>query len=473
VIEKGRKIMDIIELKQELEKSIKPYRDSFPSFDELPKEGLSKQEVIDMMKELYKLEEPRWKDGFVSGSVYHGDSEHIDFQNQVYAINSQSNPIHFDIWPSAFKFEAEIVSMAANMLSAQKTSDEIVGCVSSGGSDSILLAMKAYRDWARDTKGITEPEMVAPTTAHAAFDKAAEYFCIKMRRVPVGKDYRADAKAMQAAITDNTVVMVGSAPQFPHGVIDPIEELSEMARERGIGFHTDGCLGGFILPWAEKLGYAVPPFDFRLPGVTSMSADTHKYGYAAKGTSVVLYRGRKLRHYQYFVTTEWPGGLYFSPTFLGSRAGALSAECWAAMVSIGEKGYLKAAEGILKAGEYLKEGIRQIPELYVLGDPLFVVAFGSDVLDILAVSDVMSSKGWSLSGLQKPACVHISLTQRHAQPGVIERLVSDLGEAVAYVKQHPEMKGSLTPVYGMTGSIDMQAAVKQFTYELMDLFYET
>jgi sphinganine-1-phosphate aldolase len=473
VIEKGRKIMDIIELKQELEKSIKPYRDSFPSFDELPKEGLSKQEVIDMMKELYKLEEPRWKDGFVSGSVYHGDPEHIDFQNQVYAINSQSNPIHFDIWPSAFKFEAEIVSMAANMLSAQKTSDEIVGCVSSGGSDSILLAMKAYRDWARDTKGITEPEMVAPTTAHAAFDKAAEYFCIKMRRVPVGKDYRADAKAMQAALTDNTVVMVGSAPQFPHGVIDPIEELSEMARERGIGFHTDGCLGGFILPWAEKLGYAVPPFDFRLPGVTSMSADTHKYGYAAKGTSVVLYRGRKLRHYQYFVTTEWPGGLYFSPTFLGSRAGALSAECWAAMVSIGEKGYLKAAEGILKAGEYLKEGIRQIPELYVLGDPLFVVAFGSDVLDILAVSDVMSMKGWSLSGLQKPACVHISLTQRHAQPGVIERLVSDLGEAVAYVKQHPEMKGSLTPVYGMTGSIDMQAAVKQFTYELMDLFYET
>ena len=464
--------MEIDEFKKELEKSVKPYRGSFPSFDELPKEGLSNNDVVEMMKELYKTEEPRWKNGYVSGSVYHGDMEHIDFQNQIYALNSQSNPIHFDIWPSVFKFEAEIVSMTANMLSAKKTTDEIVGAVSSGGTDSILLAMKTYRDWARDTKGITAPEMVVPTTAHAAFDKAAEYFCIKMIRVPVGKDYRADVKAMEAAITDNTIVMVGSAPQFPHGIIDPIEELSEIARKRGIGFHTDACLGGFILPWAEKLGYDVPPFDFRLPGVTSMSADTHKYGYAAKGTSVVLYRGKQLRHHQYFVTTEWPGGLYFSPTFLGSRAGALSAECWAAMVSIGENGYMKAAESILTAAKSLKEGIRQIPELYVLGDPLFVVAFSSDTLDIHAVCDVMSAKGWSLSGLQKPACVHISLTQRHAQPGVIERLVSDLKEAVTYVKQHPEMKGSLTPIYGMTGNVNLQEAVRQFSFELMDLFYE-
>ena len=464
--------MNIEEFKHEIEKSIKPYRGSFASFDHLPKEGLSREKVIDLMKEFYQIEEPKWKDGFVSGSVYHGDLGHIDFQNQVYAINSQSNPIHFDVWPSAFKFEADIVSMTAKMLNADKTQDEIVGSVSSGGTESILLAMKTYRDWARDKKGITEPEMVVPATAHAAFDKAADYFCIKMNRIPVGKDYRADVKAMQAAITDNTVVMVGSAPQFPHGIIDPIDELSEIARAKGIGFHTDACLGGFMLPWAEKLGYKVTPFDFRLPGVTSMSADTHKYGYAAKGTSVVLYRGKDLRHYQFFVTTEWPGGLYFSPTFAGSRAGALSAECWAALVSIGEKGYMEASGRILKAAEYYKEGIRQIPELYVLGDPLFVVAFGSDVVDVYAVSDIMSTKGWSLSGLQKPPCVHISLTQRHAQPGVIERLVSDLQDSVAYVKQHPEMQGSLTPVYGMTGNVSMHGAVIQFTNELMDMFYE-
>jgi glutamate/tyrosine decarboxylase-like PLP-dependent enzyme len=168
------------------------------------------------------------------------------------------------------------------------TQDEIVGTVSSGGTESIMLAMKTYRDWTRDKKGITEPEMIVPTTAHAAFDKASQYFNIKMIRIPVGPDFRADLDATKAAISPNTIVIVGSAPPFPHGIIDPIQELSELALSHGIGFHTDACLGGFFTARAEKLGYPVPPFDFRLPGVTSMSADTHKYGYAAKGTSVVL-----------------------------------------------------------------------------------------------------------------------------------------------------------------------------------------
>ena len=224
------------------------------------------------MEDFYAREEHKWRDGYVSGAVYHGEQEHIDFQNQVYAINSQTNPLHFDVWPSGVKFEAEIVSMTANMLNADKAEDEIVGTVTSGGTESILLAMKTYRDRARAEKGITEPEMIVPITAHAAFDKASQYFDIKMIRVPVGEDFRADVKATEAAITANTAVIVGSAPPFPHGIIDPIEELSELARAQGIGFHTDACLGGFVLPWAEKLGYPVPPFDFRLPGVTSMSA---------------------------------------------------------------------------------------------------------------------------------------------------------------------------------------------------------
>ncbi len=175
----------------------------------------------------------------------------------------------------------------------------------------------------------------------------------------------------------NSIVIVGSAPGFPHGIIDPIDELSNLALEAGIGFHTDACLGGFVLPWAEKLGYDVPLFDFRLPGVTSMSADTHKYGYAAKGTSVVLYRRPELRHYQYFVATDWPGGLYFSPTFAGSRPGGLSAACWASMLSLGESGYLEATKRILETAVKIKEGINNIPELRILGDPLWVIAFES------------------------------------------------------------------------------------------------
>ena len=199
---------------------------------------------------------------------------------------------------------------------------------------SILLAMKAYRDFARERRGIAAPEIVAPVTAHAAFDKAARFFDMPLVRVPVDGGFRADLGALDDAVTERTAVVVGSAPSFPHGVIDPIPEIAALAAERGVACHVDACLGGFILPWAQRLGYPVPPFDFRLPGVTSMSADTHKYGYAAKGSSVVLYRGRELRQFQYYTVTDWPGGLYLSPTLAGSRPGALSATCWAAMVSI-------------------------------------------------------------------------------------------------------------------------------------------
>ncbi|MDD5467040.1 MAG: aminotransferase class V-fold PLP-dependent enzyme, partial [Anaerolineales bacterium] len=353
--------MDANEIMHDLEKSVKPYKEGFERFPRLPQEGWTRQRIIQEMENFYHQEEPRWKKGYASGAVYHGDEEHIAFQNQVYGINSQSNPLHMDLWPSTLKFEAEIVSMTAHMLGSGKTDDEIVGAVSSGGTESILLAMKTYRDWARDKKGITQPELIAPVTAHAAFDKAAQYFGMKIIRTPIGEDFRADMKAVEAAITPNTIVLVSSAPPFPHGIVDPIEELSELARQHGIGFHTDACLGGFLLPWVEKLGYPVPAFDFRLPGVTSISADTHKYGYAAKGTSVVLYRGKELRHYQFYANTEWPGGIYLSPTLAGSRPGGLSAACWAAMVSMGEQGYLDAARRIMETASMLKREIAAIP----------------------------------------------------------------------------------------------------------------
>jgi glutamate/tyrosine decarboxylase-like PLP-dependent enzyme len=358
------------------------------------------------------------------------------------------------------------------MLGAGQTEDEIVGTVSSGGTESILLAMKTYRDWARATKGITRPEMILPVSAHVAFEKAAQYFNIKIVPIPLDENYRADVTAVAQAINKNTIVIVGSAPSFPHGAIDPIAEMAALARKAGVGFHTDGCLGGFILPWAEKLGYPVPPFDFRLPGVTSMSADTHKYGYAAKGTSVVLYRSRELRHYQYYTASDWPGGLYFSPTFAGSRPGALSAACWAAMVSLGEQGYLEATRRILETADTLKGGIAAIPDLHILGDPLWVIAFASGTLDIYKVMDVMAQKGWSLNGLHKPACVHIAVTLRHTRPGVAERFLSDLQEAVTAVKANPQMKGEMAPVYGMAATIPARGVVDELLKRYMDLLYE-
>ena len=456
----------------DLQKWLKPYKEGFVSFSRLPEAGMEREAILAEMEKLTAIEKTRWKDGYVSGAVYHGDETHVDFLNRVYAINSQSNPLHADVWPSTTKFEAEIVSMTAGMLGADKTDDNIVGTLSSGGTESILLAMKTYRDWAREKKHITEPEIVAPTTAHAAFDKAAEYFGIKTIRIPVGSDFRADVAATKAAMTENTIALVGSAPPFPHGIVDPIEELSELARQRGCGFHTDACLGGFILPWAEKLGYHVPPFDFRLPGVTSISADTHKYGYAAKGTSVILYRGTDLRHYQYFSAADWPGGIYFSPTFAGSRPGALSATCWAAMVSMGEQGYLEAARRILETTAWLKQEMRKIPEIKIIGDPLFLIAFQSEALNVYKISEYMSQRHWGLNGLHLPPSVHICLTLRHTQPGVKERFVEDLKAAIEHVKQHPDAPEGLGPIYGLASAVEMRDMVKEILNWCMDLLYE-
>ena len=459
-------------LSQDLEKWLKPYQEGFTRFERLPEQGMARDEIITELEQLKSIEEKRWKDGFVSGAVYHGDEAHIDFINKVYTIYSQSNPLHPDVWPSASKFEAEIVSMTAGMLGADKTSDPIVGVVSSGGTESILLAIKTYRDWARATKGITAPEIVAPTTAHVAFDKAGEYFGIKVIRVPVGPDFRADVAAIRQAVTPNTIALVGSAPPFPHGIVDPIDELSEIAREHGLGFHTDGCLGGFILPWAEKLGYPVPPFDFRLPGVTSISADTHKYGYTAKGTSVVLYRGYELRHYQYFAAADWPGGIYFSPTFAGSRPGALGAIAWATMVSLGEQGYLEAARRILETTAWLTQEMRLIPEIEVIGDPIFLIAFRSESLNVYQVMEYMTQRKWSLNGLNLPPCLHLCVTLRHTQPGVKERFIKDLKEAIAYVKQNPQASDGLGPIYGMSSSVEMRGMVKEVLGWVMDLMYK-
>jgi sphinganine-1-phosphate aldolase len=452
-----------------LDPAMHPYRVEFPAAAQLPAEGRSRDSVLAELTTLRDREAGRWQAGRVSGAVYHGDPAYVDFLNQVYSLHSQSNPLHFDVWPSAAKFESEIVAMTARMLNG---GPEACGTVTSGGTESILLAMKTYRDQARDRRGITAPEIVAPVTAHVAFDKAGQYFGIKVVRTPIDPACRADVAAVKRAINRNTVAVIGSAPGFPHGVVDPIAELAALAAERGIGFHTDACLGGFVLPWAEKLGYPVPGFDFHVPGVTSISADTHKYGYAAKGTSVVLYRDPALRHYQYFTATDWPGGLYFSPTLAGSRPGALSAACWAALVTTGEAGYMEATRQILAAADAIKRGLKEIPELRLLGDPLWIIAFASDSLNVYLVLDQMTKRGWALNGLHRPAAVHIALTLRHAQPGLAEQFLADLRESVAYVQAHPDEGGGMAPVYGMAATLPLRSVVADLLKRYIDLLYK-
>lgn len=457
-----------------LEHSLRPYEGKLQKHTKLPQSGVSREQLLQEIQMMNEAESARWQNGFVSGGIYHGDKEHIEFLNKVYALQSQSNPLHSDLFPSATKFEAEIVSMVAQLNGKGTNADNasVCGTVTSGGTESILLAMKTYRDRAREEKGITEPEMIVPVTAHAAFDKASQYFNIRQIKVPVDKNFVADIQAVKKAINNNTVAIAGSAPTFPHGVYDPIKEMSELACRNHIGFHTDLCLGGFITPFAEKLGYPVPVVDFRLPGVTSISIDTHKYGYAAKGTSVVLYRNETLRHYQFYTLTEWPGGLYFSPTLSGSRPGALSAACWAALLSVGQEGYLKATQAIMSTADQIKQGVLEIPEIKLMGNPLWILSFGSDSLNIYEVLDQMSKRNWNLNGLHKPACFHIALTLRHTQPGVAERFVQDLKESVAYVKNNPGKREGLAPVYGMAASLPFRGVISDVLKKYLDIIYK-
>jgi sphinganine-1-phosphate aldolase len=456
-----------------LEAELRPYRDSHHTYRRLPDRGRDRADILAEMRELAEREDPKWRSGFASGAVYHGSQDHIDFLNQVYAITSQSNPLHPELWPSAVKYEAEVVAMTASLLGGgEEGVSSVCGTISSGGTESILLAMRTYRDQARAERGITEPEVVVPRSAHAAFDKAGQYFGIKVVPVRLGADFKADVSAVEEAITKNTVAVVASAPGFPHGVIDPVEAISDLARRRRVGCHVDCCLGGFVLPFAERLGYPVPPFDFRLPGVTSMSADTHKFGYAAKGTSVVLYRTNELRRYQYYRNASWMGGLYYSPTFAGSRPGALGAEAWAAMVAFGHEGYMIATKALLETAATIRAGIEAIDELVVLGDPLWVVAFGSEALDVYAVMDQMSARGWNLNGLQDPPAAHICVTLRHCQPGVAERFVADLEASVEAVRHLPGTQGVMAPIYGMAGATKTRGMVEELLARYGDLQFK-
>jgi sphinganine-1-phosphate aldolase len=249
--------------------------------------------------------------------------------------------------------------------------------------------------------------------------------------------------------------------------------LSNLALEQGIGFHVDGCLGGFILPWAEKLGYRIPPFDFRLPGVTSMSADTHKYGYGLKGTSVILYRNRQLRRYQFFHVPDWPGGIYASPSMTGSRSGGLTASTWAAMVYLGEEGYLKAAEAILQTADQIKDGLKGISELKMIGDPTFVISFCSDEVDIFLVNDYMISKGWRFNSLQLPPALHFCVTMSQTRvPDIAERLIVDLRAGVEYAKSAAGVEPKSSALYGLSASVEGHAILAEILFGVFDLLYD-
>uniref|UniRef100_A0A669DQQ2 sphinganine-1-phosphate aldolase n=1 Tax=Oreochromis niloticus TaxID=8128 RepID=A0A669DQQ2_ORENI len=446
---------------------------------ELPSKGLSQAKVMEKIKEYDTLSnisnlhyEVKWEKGLVSGAVYWGDESLTKLLVKVYGDFAWSNPLHPDIFPGVRKMEAEVVRMACTLFHGGPNS---CGTVTSGGTESILMACKAYRDMAYE-RGVKHPEILAPVSVHAAFDKAAHYFGMKLVHIPLDKKtMKVDVKAMRRAISKNTAMLVCSAPQFPHGIIDPIEEVAKLAVRYNIPMHVDACLGGFLIVFMAKAGYPLAPFDFRVKGVTSISADTHKYGYAPKGSSVILYSDKKYRQYQYFVAADWQGGIYASPSIAGSRPGGIIAACWATMMYMGENGYVDATRKIVSTARKIKTEIRKIKGVFVFGDPeVSVVAIGSHDFDIFRLSNALTSKGWNLNTLQYPSSIHICCTVLHTQPGVADHFIRDVKEQVAIIMKNPKEKTTgKGAIYGMAQAIPDRSLVTEISRGFLDCLYST
>ncbi|KAL0281353.1 UNVERIFIED_CONTAM: hypothetical protein PYX00_002365 [Menopon gallinae] len=446
---------------------------NLPVFKELPENGLPVSDIVQLIDKYLQAGDYQWKDGKVSGAVYVYKEELINLLTDVYGKASYTNPLHPEIFPGICKMEAEVVRMTANLFHG---GPQACGTMTTGGTESIMMAVKACRDYAIHERGIKHPQMVVPTTAHPAFDKAAAYLKIKIIHVRVDPETTAvDLKAMKRAITRNTCMLVGSVPNFPYGTMDDIVAIGALGARYNIPVHVDACLGGFVIAFMEKAGYKLPPFDFSVKGVTSISADTHKYGCAPKGSSVIMYSDKKYLHHQYTVTTDWPGGVYGSPTVNGSRAGGIIAACWATFIYFGLNGYVDITKKVVSTAKYIEEELRKIKDIFIFGTPIStVIAIGSKSFHIYRLSDALGKRGWNLNPLQYPPGIHLCVTSLHAQEGVAKSFVEDVKNEVAEIMKSPDdaVEGKMA-LYGMSASVPDRSIVGDLTRLFLDSMYYT
>ncbi|MCX5397029.1 aminotransferase class V-fold PLP-dependent enzyme [Streptomyces sp. NBC_00102] len=408
-----------------------------------PAPGRPAAEVLAELRALRGADAPT-RGGRTFAYVYDAGLDGLDeLTAEAYTAFATVNGLDPTVFPSVARLENDLVRAAVGLLGVPGAQ----GTFTSGGTESILLAVKTARDHARTVRGVTDPQLVLPSTAHAAFYKAAHYLGVEPVVVPVDPDtFRADAAAMAAALTDRTVLVVASTPSYAHGVIDPVTEIAAAASARGVLCHVDACIGGWLLPHLRRAGRDIPPFDLSVPGVTSLSVDLHKYGYADKGASVVLYRDAELRRHQYFAHAGWPGYPVVNPTVQGTKSGGLLAQAWAALQHVGEDGYTALAGRVAEASDRLLAGLRALPGLRVLGEPAAgLVAFtvlgpdgapagegAPDLSLLLHLADEMRELGWylqpqlSFDGL--PPNLHLTLTP--ATVGQVDALLADLAKAL-------------------------------------------
>lgn len=432
----------------------------------IPSTGLDRKTVLEELEHA-RAHDADWRRGRTFSLVYYAGEDVLEIIRAATSAYIHENGLSLDAFPSLRRFEREVLAFCADLYGAT------TGSLTSGGTESILMAVKAARDHARAHRPeVLAPEILVPITAHPAFDKAAALLGITIRHAPVCSDFRVDLPALAALIRPETILIVGTAYTFPHGVVDPIPQLAALAQQHGILCHVDACLGGFVLAFAGDAGGQPVEFDFRVPGVTSMSADLHKYGYAAKGASVVLYRDRALRKHQFFVTTDWPGGIYGSPTMAGTRPGGAIAAAWAVIRYLGRDGYVRLTRVVLDTARRLREGVADTPGLRILGDPHHsVFAFtgddsGAAPLDIFAVDERMRARGWFLDRLQLPAAVQVIVTPAHEH--VVDAFLADLRAVTAEVREGGLPAVADGAIYGALTSIPDRGLVRDLVLDWMD-----
>jgi len=435
----------------------------------LPETGRNPREILAQLGD-YGADDPAYRDGRLWSLVYHLNDDLDAFLGQAYQAFASANGLNPTAFKSLKRFENDIIAITAALLHG---TPEVCGVVTSGGTESCLLAVKTYRDMARATRGVRKPEMVIAPTAHVAWFKASEYFDVRIRLLPLDAQLHADASRLDGLINRNTVMVLGSAPEYPHGSIDPIAAMGAIAQRRAVPLHVDACVGGFILPFMEMNGIVLPPWDYRVSGVTSISADVHKYGFAAKGASTITYRSLDILKHQMFVQADWPGGVFASAALLGTRPGGAYAAAWAALQYFGVQGYRELAAQTSQAFDQLVAGITRMPALCVLGEPTGpLLAYGSrdKAVNIFAVGDQMQARGWQINRVQKPDGLHAMITARHL--AVIDDYLRDLQASVAAVRADPSLADTgEAATYGMLAHIPLRGMVRSRVLEMFANLY--
>jgi len=435
----------------------------------IPAKGLSRNDLFEKL-EAFRAHDMPWRDGRTWAYVYDPGAEAESVIKQAFTMYLSENALDPTVFPSMLHLENELVAMAAAHLQGDA---DVVGNFTSGGTESLMLAVKTARDYNRARRPhIREPEMVLPITAHASFQKAAHYLDVKPVMVPVDpQTFRADPEAIRRAISPNTILLVGSAISYAHGVVDPIRDIGQIALEHDLLLHVDGCMGGFLLPYFRRLGAPVPDFEFNVPGVTSISMDFHKYAFAAKGASVILYRNKALRRHQIYACSNWTGYTVINPTIQSTKSGGPLAAAWAVLNFFGDEGYLEIARQVLDATRRIADGVEQIEGLRLLGRPdMNLVAFTSDTVSVFHIVDEMKQRGWfvqpQLGFESSKENIHLSINP--ASVRWVDALLADLRVCVEAAKALPSGTAGAA-VREMFGSVDPSALTDETFAQMLGM----